>query len=151
MIPITFKEVYTCNTFTYPLSPEWTLAELYDNLLPQISRDFNINQNEIELIDSCNSYIVFQGLPVETYPALPKTNEPTLKDLWGVNMRYLAMYVRKRDNTIIREEGQCMVCLEVQTLEPYYHCGHRMCCQCYSTCLANNRRSCPMCRNEDHI
>jgi hypothetical protein len=150
MISITFKEVFTCNSREYLLNPEWSLEELYRNIGPQISNDYGINQNDLELIDTCNSYVIFKGLPVETYPALPKTNT-LLKELWGSEMKYLAMYIRKRDNTLPREEGRCMVCLENQILEPYYQCSHRMCCLCYSNCLLNNRRTCPVCRNAEHV
>ena len=145
---ITFKEVYTSNTREYSISSDWTLEELYRNVGPQISTDFGINQNEIDLVDTCNSYITFAGLPVETYPALPRTNATFIKDLCGVNMEHLAMYIRKSNN-IIREQGQCMVCLEDKILEPYYTCGHKMCAQCYSNCLLCNRKFCPMCRNTE--
>ena len=71
---ITFKEVYTSNTREYSISPDWTLEELYTNIGSKISIEFGINENELELIDTCNSYIIFTGRPVETYPALPKSS-----------------------------------------------------------------------------
>jgi hypothetical protein len=147
---ITFKEVFTRHTRDYHISPYWTLEELYTIIGSKISIEFGINENELELIDTCNSYIIFTGRPVETYPALPKSSVTQLKDLWGIDMKYLSMYIRKR-NSEKSEEGQCMVCLEDKVLEPYYQCGHKMCCQCYASCLFNNRKFCPMCRNENPI
>ena len=68
---ITFKEVFTIHTRDYHISPYWTLEELYTIIGSKISIEFGINENELELIDTCNSYIIFTGRPVETYPALP--------------------------------------------------------------------------------
>ena len=147
---ITFKEIFTIHTREYYINPYWTLEELYTNIGPKINVEFGINEDELELIDTCNSYIIFTGRPVETYPALPKSSVTQLKDLWGIDMKYLSMYIRKR-NSETSEQGQCMVCLEDKILEPYYQCGHKMCCQCYSSCLFNNRKFCPMCRNENPI
>lgn len=149
-INITFKKVFTTNTQEYCVSPYWTLEELYTNIGIKSSIDFEINENELELIDTCNSYIIFTGRPVETYPALPKSSDIQLKDLWGIDMKYLSMYIRKK-NSEISEQGQCMVCLEDNVLEPYYQCGHKMCCRCYASCLFYNRTFCPMCRNENPI
>jgi hypothetical protein len=148
---ISFKEVFTTNKREYSINPYWTLEELYRNVGPQISADFGINENELDLVDTCNSYIILVGLPVETYPTLPKSSVTLVKDLWGIRMEYLAMYVRRSNNYLLREQGQCMVCLEDKLLEPYYVCGHKMCPHCYANCLLCNRKFCPMCRNQTSI
>ena len=145
---ITFKEVFTANKSIYPICPNWTLKELYENLSIKIKHEFGIDEDRQDLISSNNNCIIFMGRPVETYPALPKSNVIQLKDLWGMDMKYLCIYIRKI-KTESRERGECMICWEDTDITSYYQCGHKMCDGCYSCCLRNNMRFCPTCRNQN--
>ena len=93
MIPITFKLVNTENVREYYISSDWTLEQLYRNLRQVISSDFNININEIELIDTDISYKRYPGVRIENYPALKESNQTYLRELWGPRMDFLGMYI----------------------------------------------------------
>jgi hypothetical protein len=146
-VKVTFKEAFTANILIYSICPNWTLEELYINVSPKIKHEFDIDPDKLDLISSHNNCIIFLGRPVETYPALPKSNIIQLKDLWGIDMKYVCIYIRKI-KTESSEHGECMVCWEDTTIESYYQCGHKMCGCCYSSCLRNNMRFCPTCRNQ---
>jgi hypothetical protein len=143
MIPITFKEVYTCNVRTYDISLDWSLDQLYTNLSERIRDDFHINVNELELVDTDISYVRYPGVKVEDYPPLPRSNILMLCDIWNADqLKYLAMYVRK----VHLSESECCVCLNMQCLAPRYGCNHGICDNCYRRCLDANHIICPLCR-----
>ena len=82
-----FKQVYTVNTVYYEVDTTWTTLELYNNVLPLITRDFNIEN--FELLDTITS---FDGKPEEK-PKIVLDNI-SLDELYGNQIRYLAIYIR---------------------------------------------------------
>lgn len=144
MIPITFKLVNTENVREYYISSDWTLEELYKNLRQVISSDFNINMNEIELIDTDISYKRYPGVRIENYPVLKESDQTYLRELWGPRMDFLGMYIRKRTMDV----GECCVCLiDNLQITTHHECVHKFCNNCYDNCLRHNIITCPICRS----
>ena len=149
MISIYFKEVFTTKTREYFVNPEWITEELYTNLSDQIRDDFNININDLELIDNLRS---LNGHPIETHKAIPKSTDIKVHQLFGRELKHLAFYIRRKYRGITEETtnnvifGECFICCNERLLERHYQCTHHFCNNCYNRCLQHELRTCPLCR-----
>jgi hypothetical protein len=88
ILSLYFKQVYTSNTAYYEINTEWTPTDLYNNVGPLISRDFNIIN--FELLDT---FTYFNGKPEEK-PKMELNNNITLDQLYGNNIKFVAFYIR---------------------------------------------------------
>lgn len=145
MIPIFFKDFDTSTIRQYYVNPYWSLNQLYNELKDPIKRDFNINESDLQFVDT-NICYKDKTLPIDTYPVLSKNNHTLLCDMWGIRLTYLFIYIYKPRVTLLREIGDCMVCFEETELQSYYICNHKMCNRCYIQCINRSILNCPYCR-----
>jgi hypothetical protein len=170
---INFKEVFTSRILKCLVNPFDTFSDFISTIRPQLSFYFNINENEIEIVEA-GQYI--DSLPAEFAPSL----EPSilqLSDYWGDDFNSIAFYVRRknypypqlehfrrerenRQNIFNNYEndriqfisnnefdGDCPICLESSHLIRRYNCSHGVCETCYRACQATAINSCSLCRS----
>lgn len=154
LIPISFKQVFTTNTIQININPFVSVNQLVSNVKPILANHFGINSDDIEIVESGQNNN--NSVP-ELAPALvPSVTE--LYNIWGENLRYLAFYVRKKNqvypqvNEIRRRReqssftGECPICLESSQLTRRYNCRHGVCSHCYERCQTASINTCSLCR-----
>jgi hypothetical protein len=155
LIPAYFKVVYTCNTRTYDVNPNWALSEFMEIMTEKIRRDFQIER--FELADTNNN---LHNVRSEEAPAIIPSNE-TLASKYGIDLR-VAFYIRpiQQDNMYqnrpIQVEQQnnaglstndCIVCREQRNTFLYFGCSHTICQECIDGCNSVGHHTCPICRH----
>lgn len=158
-IAINFKEVFTVRTLQFQINPFFTVTQMIESLRPSLSAQFNINSDDIEIVES-GQYI--NGIQPEAAAALVPSSR-RLCDIWGPELRYLSFYVRRK-NFIYpqmsrhirgREEshnpasyhGECPICLDSTSLIRRYSCIHGICSTCYGRCRSASINICSLCRS----
>lgn len=165
--PVNFKEVFNVRILQFHINPFITVSQLIDNLRPELAVQFNINENDIEIVES-GQYIL--GCLAEEAPELVPSNRK-LCHIWGENLENLAFYVRRKNHIYPqienarrqREANQnintsnpapqngfiddCPICLESSLLTRRYNCSHGICSQCYQNCLSASISVCSLCRS----
>ena len=147
---IYFKEVWTSNTIMLCIDLNWSITTFLQNINASISRQFNIEPNNIEVIKTGHLGISEDG------PAITSCNIK-LKHVFN-NSSNIAFYIRRKnyDYSHIRlglpqELGNdelatiCVVC-SVTTTSTYFGCIHTICDECVQGCLNVNHNRCPVCR-----
>jgi hypothetical protein len=156
---ISFKEVFTTRVVNVYVNPFHTTTQFIETTRPLLSREFGINQNEIEIVPS-GQYI--NGNPPEAAVALVPSSR-RLCDIWGPQLRYLSFYVRRKNfvypqiETPIRGreeshnpssyDGECPICLETGSITRRYSCIHGLCSSCYGRCRSASIDICSLCRS----
>lgn len=145
-IQVPFKEVFTCNKVNYGLQPRWTINEMLAYVLPKITEDFNIRQEEIEIVSN-NQYE--ECVPVELLSSITEEiGNRTLEELYGRDL-LVAFYVRRRNINYIDNNNlisECVVCLYNRITTNVFGCSHRLCRICATGCRNIGHNRCPVCR-----
>jgi len=170
---INFKEVFTSNIMKCLVNPFDTFSEFITTIRPQLAVHFNINENDIEIIEA-GQYI--DSMPPEFAPPL-ESSELQLSDYWENDFHNVAFYVRRKnypypqlehirrerenrqiiinniENHIVRHyisnnefHGDCPICLESSQLIRRYNCSHGVCESCFARCQATAIHNCSLCR-----
>jgi hypothetical protein len=154
-IPVTFKEVYTSNSRSFHANPSWTITQFIDSVKPHISREFNVLEDNLEIIEA-GQYA--PGIKPEA--AAPLTQDTTkMKHKWGKKLN-VSFYIRRKDYAypqsnvnLIRQTvattsiiDDCPICFETLTLSSRHTCSHAICDRCHQHCLSTNYTICPVCR-----
>jgi hypothetical protein len=149
MPTIYFKVVFTDNTRSYQVDPNWSLDDFWNITKSRIIRDFNIDQYElVEAGQNVNNGLAEQGIAFDK-------NEPVrLCEKYGRNVN-VSFYIRPlnifhtfQQEEIVEELPECAVCYNnIQLICPYI-CNHIICSNCYASCLNNSFLICPMCRGQ---
>jgi hypothetical protein len=149
-IPVDFKKVFTNEVRHLSLNPSWTTHQMLETIVPIISQQLDIPEDEVEIVEASPAF-----KPAEAGPFLTKT-QTKLKDLWTSELN-VAFYVRKKNglypelnlNAIRRSQficDECPVCMETQNLYLRHRCEHRLCNNCYEHCENSGYFICPLCR-----
>lgn len=170
---INFKEVFTSRVFRLTVNPFDTVSEFMAIVTPQLAIYFNINEDDIEIIEA-GQYI--HDMPAEFAPSLePSTIQ--LSDYCEAEFSNIAFYVRIKNypypqldhlrresenhhiiiiNNIENErilfilnnefEGDCPICLESSQLIRRYNCSHGVCDLCFRGCQSTAIHNCSLCR-----
>ena len=157
-VPVTFKEVYTTNVRNFHVNPNWTLTQFVQSVTPYICSEFNIHQDNLEIIEA-GQYT--PGIRPEAASHLTQDNT-LMKDKWGTKLA-VSFYIRRKDFeypqlnlNLIRQTStspiasvidDCPVCLETVSLYSTHGCSHRICRRCHERCLSVNYTICPLCRH----
>jgi hypothetical protein len=144
--PVEFKEVFSDKKITLHVNPYFTISQFIETIRPILASQFNINENDIEIIESTQLTIPEMGLAL-------KPSFIQLCNKWGNTLSNLCFYVRKKNYSypqlqIQMFEDICPICLETTYLSRRYKCSHGICIPCYQQCtntLTNN--SCSICRS----
>ena len=162
-IPVTFKEVFTTNTFTFPINPGWTVTQFLETMRPHLRRVFNMSA--IDIVESGQDA---PGIPAEAGAPL-QPSSICLKNKWGEGL-HIAFYIRNRNrvypelenlntnthhlesdiNPIIILSAQhieCPICLTDAPTLQRFQCRHGVCNNCYYTCSQNGYTICSVCRS----
>jgi hypothetical protein len=161
-IPINFKEVFTTRILQFHVNPFHTVTQFIESIRPALSAHFNINQNDVEIIEG-GQYI--NGNLAEAAPGLLPENR-RLRDIWGPELRYLSFYVRRKNHLYPQLENnrreieanqintenipfteECPICLDSTTLIRRYTCTHGLCSTCYGRCQTASINTCSLCRS----
>jgi hypothetical protein len=97
-IELYFKQVYTCKTQTYTININYTMSQFYEFITTKaFSDDFGINQNsyKIEIVET-GQFDNINGHDAELAPALNPTEEITLREKYGDNLKHKAFYIRPK-------------------------------------------------------
>jgi hypothetical protein len=162
-VPVTFKEVFTTNTYTFRVNPWWTVTQFLETMTPHLRLLYNM-----EAIDIVVTGQDAPGIPAEAgQPLLP--SDICLKNKWGRDMN-VSFYVRNRNrvypqlenlntntqhldtdiNPIITQsvtENECPICLTNSPTLQRFRCRHVVCNNCYYTCSQNGFHICSVCRS----
>jgi hypothetical protein len=157
-IPVTFKEVYTSNSCNFNVNPNWTITQFMDSVKPHICREFNIIENNFEIVEA-GQYTT--GVRPEAVMPLIQDTITKMKHKWGTKLN-VSFYVRKKDyvqpeitvNTIRQSStspftiviGDCPICLENVAVTSRHTCCHTICDRCHQHCLSVHYTICPICR-----
>ena len=138
--PVYFKQVWTTNTHIIPVNPELTVTEFIELVKPMLSTQFNIDVDELEIIET-------GSIASETaHPLVSSVKK--LRELWGDELKTAAFYVRRknfeypqaehlRQRQIIETTDNCPVCFECTTVTRRFNCIHRVCQECYVNCVSS--------------
>ena len=96
VIIVTFKKVFSVKTIELRVDPYFTVTQFIENVRPTLSVYFNINENEIEIVESGQYEL---GMLSENAPALNPSNDQ-LHLRWSPNLN-VSFYVRKKRLSII--------------------------------------------------
>jgi hypothetical protein len=156
---ISFKEVFTTRVVNIYVNPFHTTTQFIETTRPLLSREFGINQNEIEIVPS--GQYINGNLPESASALVPESRR--LCDIWGPELRYLSFYVRRKNfvypqierhirerevnNSQISYDGECPICLETTSITRRYSCIHGLCTTCYCRCQAASINICSLCRS----
>lgn len=156
---ISFKEVFTTRVVNVYVNPFHTTTQFIETTRPLLSREFGINQNEIEIVPS--GQYINGNLPESASELVPESRR--LCDIWGPELRYLSFYVRRKNlvypeierhirerevnNSQISYDGECPICLETTSITRRYSCIHGLCSSCYGRCQAAYINICSLCRS----
>jgi hypothetical protein len=146
-----FKEVWTSNTTQLCIDLNWTFKTFLENINDSISRQFNIEPNNFEVIKIGQPGVSEEGTAITSC-------DIKLKRVFN-NSSNIAFYIRRKnfDYSRIRlglpEEDEeasildtrCVVCLDTNTTT-YFGCIHTICSVCIQGCLNVNHNRCPLCR-----
>lgn len=158
-----FKEVFTNKTLNINVNPFVTVGQFLTNVIPIISRRFEMNEDEIEIVEAGQS---MQAHTDEFAPALVSSTRK-LTDLWGRNLKYVSFYVRNKNtqypqierirkimtltSEIVQYTGECPICLDSSQLSRRYDCLHGICTTCFSMCRTASISTCSLCRASEII
>jgi hypothetical protein len=163
-IPINFKEVFTTNTRTLHLNPNWTVNQFLDTVKPIIEREYQCERGNLDIVASGQDA---PGIPAEA--GLPvEPSEIRIKYKWGIRLS-VAFYIRRKNviypqlqnlnrnlqadqevNPIIIHSAvnqECPVCLTSCPMINRYSCIHQICTDCYYKCLNAYITNCSLCRS----
>jgi len=151
-VPISVKEVYTCNSREFHVNPNWTISQFIQTIIPLISSAFNISTDILELVESGQ----YNGSRPELHTALAGS-DVRMKDKWGPKLD-VAFYVRRKNIVYVEPAiitnnplhcvyEDCPVCLENRRVFQRYGCVHRICDGCFQNCLSSDYIICPVCRH----
>jgi hypothetical protein len=148
--PVYFKQVWTANTHIIPVNPELTVIEFIEVIKPLLSIHFNIETHDLELVE-------IGSMDSEAAEPLVESVKK-MREVWGDELKTAAFYVRRKNyeypqverliqRRIINTTDNCPVCMQYINVSRRYNCIHRICNDCYNSCLLNNIESCPVCRS----
>ena len=162
--PVNFKEVFTVRTLQFQINPFFTVTQMIDSLRPILAVQFNINSDDIEIVES-GQYM--NGGLAEEAPCLVPSDR-RLCDIWGQDLRNVSFYIRRKNfiypqiERSIREReenqrqtsnivissfiGECPICLESTSVTRRYNCSHGVCATCYGRCQESSIMGCSLCR-----
>ncbi len=92
--PVNFKEVFTIKTLQFQINPFITLTKMIELLIPLLSTQFGINENEIEIVEAGRNE---NGGLSEAAPAIEPSNKK-LCDIWGEDLSNVSFYVRRKNH-----------------------------------------------------
>jgi hypothetical protein len=146
-IEIPFKEVFTSNTVNYQVQARWTINEMVEYLTPKIVTDFNIREEDIELVPNNQSE---DCTPCELMSSLNELNygNKTLEEEYGSNL-LVGFYVRRKNNSNNIQNSlinECVVCLNNRITTNSFGCLHQLCRYCSTRCRNIGHNRCPICR-----
>ena len=157
-VPVTFKEVYSSNTRSFDVNPDWTMTQFIDSVKPHICREFNVQEDNLEIVEA-GQYS--PGTRPEAAAPLTQNLTITMKHKWGPKLN-VAFYIRRKDYSypetninLIRQPvtspvtyviNNCPVCLENVYVSYRHTCYHFICDRCHINCLSSNYTICPICR-----
>ncbi len=153
MPTIYFKVVFTDNTRSYQVDPNWSLDDFWNIMKSRLIRDFRIEDEEFELVEAgqnVNNGLAEQGIAFDK-------NEPVrLCEKYGRNVNvsfYIRPIILDQQQQIIQQQiiqqqivQECCICYEQMPLICPYQCIHMICSTCYAACRNNYINNCPMCR-----
>jgi hypothetical protein len=145
-IKISIKQVYSLKTMEYEVNKLWTINEMIQNLVPKISVDFDIIEDDIEIVPN-NQYE--ECVPLEMMKSLNELEyrESTIEEKYGPEF-LTGFYLRRRNYSYSESPllCECVVCLNNRITTNRFGCIHQLCNICYNGCrrIAHNR--CPVCR-----
>ena len=141
-----FKEVWTSNTTQLCVDLNWSIKTFLENINDFISRQFNIEPNNIEVVKIGQPGISEEGTAITSC-------DIKLKHAFN-NSSNIAFYIRRKNYdysrlrlelTVEVEECLCVVCSDTNT-STYFGCIHTICTTCIQGCLNVNHNRCPVCR-----
>ena len=158
-VPVTFKEVYSSNTRSFHVNPNWTMTQFIDSVKPHICREFNVQEDNLEIVEA-GQYS--PGIRPEAAAPLTQNTTIKMKHKWGRKLN-VAFYIRRKDYlypemnlNVIRQVStspvappvidDCPVCLETVSVTSRHTCSHTICDRCHQHCLSVNYTICPICR-----
>jgi hypothetical protein len=153
-IPVNFTPLYTENTKTIYINPNWTIKQMYESIAPIIKQLFNID--EFILIEINSNKINY--FPKEAQLHINKNtyknviNYEKIKNIWTdkLNVSFYvkdlnAIYHELHDkNILFQKNTSCPICFEIDYLCNRYGCSHYICDYCYAKCCKQD--CCPICR-----
>ena len=149
-IPVYFKEVYTTKVMYYNLDHNWTKSQFMTYIRPLIARDFNINIDNFEIVETGQELRNDdnQLLPSEEAPGI-EINNVKLREIWGDSLN-VSFYVRKKNDTNVNTSSSlpdytCVICMNEGGTN-YYGCTHNICNICVNSCINANINRCSICR-----
>lgn len=120
-----------------------TVNELISYLNTIIRNSFNFRNYElVEVIQKYNKSLIC----VEEAPPLINSNEKILDyfNIHSFNNPTISFYVRIKDGI----EESCMVCQESDLyLSNRYNCSHKICNECFNSCVRFSINNCSLCRS----
>ena len=146
-----FKEVWSSNTTQLCIDLNWSIKTFLENINVSISRHFNIEPNNFEVVKIDQPGVSEEGTALTSC-------DIKLKRVFN-NSSNIAFYIRRKnfDYSRIRlglpEEDEeasildtrCVVCSDTNTTT-YFGCIHTICSVCIQGCLNVNHNRCPVCR-----
>jgi len=143
-VRVYFKECYTDNTQYYYLNPTWTKRELMENIKNSVSRDFNVEVDNFEIVEA--GQMITDGdnalMPSEEAPSI-EINNVQLYQIWGRELK-VSLYIRRK-NPEDSTDYTCVICRSGRGTN-HYGCSHNICNTCVNSCINANINRCSICR-----
>jgi len=130
MVLVQFKEVLGSKKKNYDLNSEWDYQELINNIYLKIKNDFNIDKENLELIEVRHLQILNDLNELgNNFMEIIENNK--LVDLYGEKLEYLSFYVRDKNINYENNLEKCVFCNSHFNLNYYYYCSHSYCQKCF--------------------
>jgi len=136
---ITFKRVYTSQTFNIPIDLSWSVSKFIYESKKFLSTRTSLNSNDIQIIDV--------GLERQEDEDELENSEQTLESRYKGTPCF---YFRCKMNKVSSLET-CPVCLDNPRQMLQTSCCHEICSRCYNYLAEISHRSCPICRSNTII
>jgi hypothetical protein len=150
-IPVNFTPLYSENSKTIYINPNWTIKQLYESIAPIIKQLFEID--EFILIENrITPYNTEFPKEAQIHIYKNNTSYKKIKQLWSDNLN-VSFFVKDLNaiysqldnkNILFQKNISCPICFESGYLCNRYGCSHYLCDQCYTKCV--NQLLCPICR-----
>jgi hypothetical protein len=162
---VNFKEAFSTTISQVEINPLLTITEFIETTRPVLATIFNINENEIEIVEAGQHK---NGNLSEEAPSLVPSSR-RLYEIWGQELTNVAFYVRRKNfmypeieryriqremNEFVTHNVQseqhidnCPICYETTSLHRRYSCIHGVCATCFDRCQLSSIRVCSLCRS----
>lgn len=156
---VSFKEVFTTKKIDIYINPYFTVTQFIETIRPVLSRNFGINENELDIVESGQFRL---GLLAEEAPALEPSSS-LLRSRWGEQLKNVSFYVRRKNfqypqvesvridatstSNVVIYNDDCPICLETTRISRRYMCSHGICSACYQHCISRSISICSLCRS----